>query len=1344
MSAERSDSALFPVSAIGIILAALASSLWSVKPLDSDRHSEPVRLRRGVDLENVEFIPARLWQDPLSTAYSYLETLDLAGREHTRALEEAAESIAEHLPKLGSATGVLDALQHGGDESPEREAGREPPVDVNMGLPESKAPRAPLLPHLLRLTKEGLEPSAIYRHIDPGLHDEASEERGRALLMLGVMVAGSPTAEGAEQRRRQRQAVISSLASHGYIPEDPDRIGVIQDLRGSQSDRGPLIPYEWMVHLPQAEPTPPLPVETAEPYRHVLVLWLDESVYRRKDDEGPLRQIADLYADLLRQSAERHFSPTDLLDPDIWESISLRVVGPTSSDLLLDMSQDLMAWTEAEQLLSVVDDYLDDGLPKQGHAPDDSAHGPVEDAVQAFYEAVGSAAAARHIGDLPGLTGPCADAVEQFRRGAKVAAAGTFIRSRDPSKSDGDEIERMAPEIHAAMSDCGLVMDEGAVASALGRFSAAMTDAVQTLASGLETRFPGVDDGDPDWARSTVMIWWWNDDALEAGVDANIRVLSPRATVSHETMRGRPELSDWPEGVELTDLPRQTARGERESILEFTVAEDHILAFSIVQELQRRGIRLHPEPDPAADPPAVVDHAPCGEHHPERDVVVVISEWDTLFGRSLPRVLAAAAHYAHENGDAADVEDFDAHLATYMDKGGMDALRELTYLRGLDGILPATPTDSRVLGDGGAQALAASPSGATDAMSLVGPGHAERAVGRNQKDQLARIAAQLDRIDIRLRDSRRGKVAAIGVLGSDYYDKHLVLEALKSRFPHAVFFTTDLDARMLHHEAYESHRNLVVVSSHGLSLSRHYRGHMVPFRESYQVGDALACMRALEVPGTTDRGAPRESRLAGDIAKALWNPRIFEIARDGAIDLTPLSAAEVRDPEHPRLHPVPHRGLWEQADRRRQLLALVLVLTTVLLLLRRSVRRSLWTRPVVSAASVLTVAGAFTLLGLVMYGDSTDSEGEPFRMLSGISIWPTEIMRLVATFYCLAALFRSTHALEHNAARIEAAYKLERGPCPRLRDVWWPRPTTGRTTWGHRLLHVFRQRRDISITAWAHELDEEDTAAAKTPQQIWIRYRKLGRPSSRVARTAPLVLAYLAAAWALLEILGWPYAPARGATARLTDQVMLIVSSTSAIVLMIYVVDASRLTGQFVRALRKTRENWPATAGGRLDQLVSTSSLDPETLSGYMDTEVIAERTRPISKLILQPSIALLLLLIGRNALFDAWTWPVALTIIFSTLAVVTLGTSTMLRRSAELARRQILTEMEGTLLSLQGRRQRAERRCFEQLLEEVRHLRAGVFAPWASNPVLRAVLIPFGGVGSITLIESLMRMNAG
>ena len=63
-----------------------------------------------------------------------------------------------------------------------------------------------------------------------------------------------------------------------------------------------------------------------------------------------------------------------------------------------------------------------------------------------------------------------------------------------------------------------------------------------------------------------------------------------------------------------------------------------------------------------------------------------------------------------------------------------------------------------------------------------------------------------------------GRPVAVGILGSDVYDKLLVLEALRDRLPRATFFTTDLDARLSHPDLYRRTRNLIVGSAYGLTV----------------------------------------------------------------------------------------------------------------------------------------------------------------------------------------------------------------------------------------------------------------------------------------------------------------------------------------------------------------------------------------------------------------------------------------------------------------------------------------------------------------------------------------------
>src|SRR4030095_1210903 len=114
-----------------------------------------------------------------------------------------------------------------------------------------------------------------------------------------------------------------------------------------------------------------------------------------------------------------------------------------------------------------------------------------------------------------------------------------------------------------------------------------------------------------------------------------------------------------------------------------------------------------------------------------------------------------------------------------------------------------------------------------------------RAEGRNQYDYLRRLADDLATLDARERSNGRTG-SAIGVLGNDTYDKIVVLQALRDGFPKAVFFTADLDARMVDADVKKWTRNLVVASAYGLTLNPAIQDAAPPFRDSYQTGLYLA------------------------------------------------------------------------------------------------------------------------------------------------------------------------------------------------------------------------------------------------------------------------------------------------------------------------------------------------------------------------------------------------------------------------------------------------------------------------------------------------------------------------
>ena len=150
----------------------------------------------------------------------------------------------------------------------------------------------------------------------------------------------------------------------------------------------------------------------------------------------------------------------------------------------------------------------------------------------------------------------------------------------------------------------------------------------------------------------------------------------------------------------------------------------------------------------------------------------------------------------------------------------------------------------------------------------------EEPIGKGQYDYLRRLAENICRLDEKLNREKKGSIKAIGVLGNDFYDKFLVLQALGQRLPGRIFFTTDLDARYLHPANIQWTRNLVVASAFGLQLHEDLQGDVPPFRDVYQTSVFAATLRAFDSYNLTKENFEN------------LKPRIFEIGQRNALDLT--------------------------------------------------------------------------------------------------------------------------------------------------------------------------------------------------------------------------------------------------------------------------------------------------------------------------------------------------------------------------------------------------------------------------------------------------------------------------
>ena len=80
---------------------------------------------------------------------------------------------------------------------------------------------------------------------------------------------------------------------------------------------------------------------------------------------------------------------------------------------------------------------------------------------------------------------------------------------------------------------------------------------------------------------------------------------------------------------------------------------------------------------------------------------------------------------------------------------------------------------------------------------------------------------------------QEGGLKAVGLLGSDVYDKLELLRALRPVLPGTTFFTNHLDARFSHPDEWKETHNLIVVSENTLSLEGRGQENS-PFRDSGQ------------------------------------------------------------------------------------------------------------------------------------------------------------------------------------------------------------------------------------------------------------------------------------------------------------------------------------------------------------------------------------------------------------------------------------------------------------------------------------------------------------------------------
>jgi hypothetical protein len=213
---------------------------------------------------------------------------------------------------------------------------------------------------------------------------------------------------------------------------------------------------------------------------------------------------------------------------------------------------------------------------------------------------------------------------------------------------------------------------------------------------------------------------------------------------------------------------------------------------------------------------------------------------------------------------------------------------------------------------------------------------------------------------------------------------------------------------------------------------------------------------------------------------------------------------------------------------------------------------------------------------------------------------------------------------------------------------------------------------------------------------------------------------------------------------------MVVSAYLLTIPLLVWTLDRVALCSLFLHRLygsdaAPTRSGWSVETQTRFCGCNTLSSKqnageDAEAVESYIDLRLSARISQYVGSVIVYPFILMLMFIIARARYFDNWGMTLGyLVVILAILTLLTLAAFT-LRHNAERIRRYTIEQFEALevrMLSTDYKTTTETTKDQLALMKEIAiNLREGAFAPFSSQPIVRAILLPFGGAGLINLLD--------
>ena len=180
---------------------------------------------------------------------------------------------------------------------------------------------------------------------------------------------------------------------------------------------------------------------------------------------------------------------------------------------------------------------------------------------------------------------------------------------------------------------------------------------------------------------------------------------------------------------------------------------------------------------------------------------------------------------------------------------------------------------------------------------------------------------------------------------------------------------------------------------------------------------------------------------------------------------------------------------------------------------------------------------------------------EPFSLDEGVSVWPTEIIRLLGVFLSFFFLLFASSRLKKNREIIAEAFDLPTTvPNHPAAAVPPGKQEPGRKGFRNRISAILRRFCDAVNYNW----EPVAVGPKLTMDELWQEYLYRDSLPRRLIRLAPIVFFYISLCALIFLTFEKPMTPVRGNISWLADKISLLLSVLFFVALNFYVFDVTR------------------------------------------------------------------------------------------------------------------------------------------------------------------------------------------